>query len=84
MSINEMVAQFEIDRSTVHDHIDRAGIRRRYPALAPPEVERAIELYGAGKSLAAIATHLAVHATTVRRALLDVGVEMRDCQGRVR
>jgi transposase len=84
VSINELARQFEIHRSTVLDHVNRAGTKRRYPALGPPEVTEAAELYRAGQSLRAIGIHFGVHASTVGRYLTQAGIKLRDYQGRER
>jgi site-specific DNA recombinase len=82
--VNDLAAQFEIHRSTVFDHVNRAGIRRRYPAIGPREVEEAAELYRTGQSLRAIGIHFGVHASTVGQYLVRAGIKLRDCQGRER
>jgi hypothetical protein len=38
--IKALVARFKIDESTVTQHVKRAGVRLRVPALLPKEVER--------------------------------------------
>ena len=82
--INDLAVQFQVHRSTVFDHVHRAGTRRRYPALAPLDVEKAAELYRAGQSLRAIGIHFGVHASTVGQYLVRAGIKLHDCQGRER
>jgi DNA-binding CsgD family transcriptional regulator len=80
--INELARQFEIHRSTVLAHVNRAGTRRRYPALGRPEVKEAAELYQSGQSLRTIGVRFGVHASTVGQYLVRAGIKLRDCQGR--
>ena len=82
--INELARQFVIHRSTVLDHVNRAGTKRRYPALGRLEVEEASQLYRAGKSLREVGKHFGVHASTVGQYLVRAGIKLRDCQGRGR
>jgi IS30 family transposase len=84
VAINDLADRFGINRSTVLEHLKRSQTRRRYPALDARCVEEAAVLYRSGLALADIGSVFEVHATTVRLALLRVGVEMRDCQGRAR
>jgi hypothetical protein len=50
----------------------------------PPQIKQAKDLYAAGQSLAAVGEQLGCHANTVRLALMNAGVRMRDCHGRGR
>jgi hypothetical protein len=71
-----------VNRNTVMGRIKRAGVRRHYPALLSEEIKQAAQLYELGQSLATVGEHFGVHATTIRRALLKDGVQIRDRQGR--
>ena len=82
--IKDLAAQYRINRSTVLEHIRRARVRKHYPALIPEEVDEAAQLYLSGQSLVSVGEQFGVNASTVRTALVRAGVEMRDCQGRVR
>jgi DNA-directed RNA polymerase specialized sigma24 family protein len=82
--VKDLAARYRINRNTVIGHINRAGVRRHYPALVSEEIMEAAQLYRSGWSLAAIGGHFGVNASTVRTALLRVGVAMRDCQGQER
>jgi len=82
--VNDLAAHYQVNRNTVIGHIDRAGVRRHYPVLLPEEIREAAQLYRSGCSLAAVGVRFGVNASTVRTALLRVGVAMRDCQGRER
>ena len=82
--VRDLAADYRINRNTVIGHINRAGVRRHYPALMSEEIRKAAHLYRSGWSLAAIGSHFRVNASTVRTALLRVGVAMRDCHGRER
>ena len=49
--VNDLAARFRINRYTVNQHIERAGVRLHYPALSPEEIEDAARLYMSGESL---------------------------------
>jgi hypothetical protein len=76
--VNVGTEEFSIHRSTVPDHLNRSTARRRDPALDDREVNIAEQLYGSGLSLCDVGTALEVHASTVRSALLNAGVQTRD------
>ena len=82
--VNMLADRFHIHRSTVLDHLNRSTVRRRYPALDDRGIRTAKQLYGGGLSLRDVGLTLEVHASTVRTALLNAGVPLRDHQGRKR
>jgi IS30 family transposase len=73
VAVNRLAADFGVHRSTVLDHVHRAGTRRRYPALDGHQVEEAAHLRRLGKSFRDIGNHLGVHASTVRQYLRRAG-----------
>ena len=73
--VNDLAAHYQVNRNTVMGHIDRAGVRRHYPALLPEEIKEAAQLYRSGCSLAAVGVRFGVNASTVRTALLRVGCD---------
>ena len=82
--VNDLAAQFNLHRSTVLEHLNRAAPKRRYPAMDQAQVEEAAQLYQAGKSLRDVGIHFGVHASTVSRNLTGAGVPLRDCHRRDR
>jgi DNA-directed RNA polymerase specialized sigma24 family protein len=82
--VDDLASEFQINRSTVIGHLDRAGVARRWKKLHPADVQEAKHLYGSGLSLAKVAGHFGVHASTVHSALRKAAVPMRDIQGRER
>jgi transposase-like protein len=82
MKIAELAKRYGIGRQTVLEHVRRLSLTHRYPRLGPQEVARAVELYQAGQSLAAVGDALEADPGTVRRALAKVGVSIRDPQRR--
>ncbi len=79
--IDDLAAQFRISRTTVMNHVERAGAPRRRNALTD-RFDEARQLYDEGWSLAKIGQHLGVNASTVWHALRKAGVPMRDTHGR--
>jgi len=84
LRVDELASKFQINRSTVISHLDRAGVPRRWRKLQPADVQEAGRLYASGLSLANVASRFGVHASTVHSALRKAGVGMRDTQGRER
>ena len=84
LRVDELASQFQVNKSTVIGHLDRAGVARRWRKLQPADVQEARRLYESGLSLAKVAGHFGVHASTVYSALRKATVQMRDTQGRER
>ncbi len=82
LRVDELASEFQINKSTVISHLDRAGVARRWKKLQLVDVEEAERLYATGLSLANVAGRFGVHASTVHSALRKAGVQMRDTQGR--
>jgi hypothetical protein len=76
VSINRLAADFEVHRSTVLDHVHRAGTRRRYLALDGHQVQEAAHLRRLGKSFSDIGNDLGVPASTVRQYLSRAGLTL--------
>jgi DNA-binding CsgD family transcriptional regulator len=78
VSVQELAASFQINRTTVLGHVGRQGVPKRYRrALQGNDINRAVTLYAEGRSTEWVADGLGVAASTVRRALKDAGVTMR-------
>jgi len=78
-----LAERYGIARQTVFDHVRRSGLPRRYPKRGPGEGNRARQMYLSGMSLATIGDHLGVDPGTVRRALTQVGIDIRDPHRRI-
>lgn len=78
VSVEELAATFVVNRTTVLGHVRRHGVPKRdRRALRGADLERAVELYVGGRSADWVGRELEVAASTVRRALKDVGVALR-------
>lgn len=75
--INDLAAQFGIDRSAILKHLKTLDILRRYPALDPDQCEEVCQLYGGGLNSTEIGQIFDVSADTVLRALRGGGVDIR-------
>jgi DNA-directed RNA polymerase specialized sigma24 family protein len=84
LHVDELASQFQVNKSTVIGHLDRAGVDRRWRKLQPVDVQEAKRLYASRLSLANVAGRFGVHASTVHSALRKATVQMRDTQGRER
>jgi lambda repressor-like predicted transcriptional regulator len=82
-SVRQLVDRFELHRTTVLAHLERAGVARRPHTrkLTDVQIAAAAELYDAGWSLARLGTRFDVDSQTVRRTLRSQGVQMRPRRG---
>jgi len=80
--MNYLAQHFGVHRSTVSAVLKRHGVSTRQSGLSADQVDRAVLLYGQGKSLAVIGSKLGVDAGTVHDRLREQGVQMRDAHGR--
>jgi lambda repressor-like predicted transcriptional regulator len=79
--INDLASEFGIARTTVLNHIARAGLPKRRNFIRD-HLDEARELYATGWSLAKVGEHFGVDANTVRYAFRKAGIPRRDAQGR--
>ena len=75
--VNDLAVTYGLNRSTVLHHLKRQGVPRRRSRLTIADVEKIVGLYAYGESVERIALELRIGATTVRRALVKAGVELR-------
>lgn len=82
-SIDALARRYEVNRTTVITHLDRAGIERRRVArkMTDESVAKAAARYGQGASLAIVANESEVDARTLARELRRAGVSIRPRRG---
>jgi hypothetical protein len=82
-SVAQLVARFNVNRTTVLAHLDRNSVPRRQtgPKLSAEDVAQAAGLYRDGLSLAAIGQRFRVNASTVGKALRRADVQIRPRRG---
>jgi len=78
--IDELAATFDVHRTTVMTHLDRADAERR-SGVIQRHLEEARRLYEAGSSLARVADHFGVDGETVRQAFKNAGISLRPRRG---
>ena len=78
-STRQLAAAFEINRTTVLDHLVREGVQRRANSrlMSDAQVTVAARLYLAGSSLAVLGRRFGVNAETVRTELRKAGIARR-------
>jgi len=77
VQVNTLAQHYTINRTTVLSHLKQNAVRRDRFSLSDVQIVKAIRLYRKGNTLEAVAQSLGVGASTVRRALLRNGVELR-------
>lgn len=75
--VTELAAKYRVNRNTVHEHLNKHGLRRPKNTLKPERVNRAIELYRAGMTLREVAQAVGSNSYTVQHALEARGVQRR-------
>jgi IS30 family transposase len=78
------MATYNLGKGTVLRLLREPGVPLRNQRMTPTEIEKAIQLYEAGNSLAAVGTKLGYNHGTIWRALKRAGVARRDSHGRQR
>jgi len=82
--VNELANRYGVDRTKICAALDAASMSRPPQRMTEQEVAQAVELYGQGHSLDAVAGLLGRATQTVQKALLAAGVAIRDTRGRPR
>jgi hypothetical protein len=82
-SIDGLARRYEVHRTTVIGHLDRARIARRRVVrkMTDDSVARAATRYGEGASLALVAQEFGVHARTLVREFRRAGMSIRPRRG---
>jgi len=78
----ELAAQYDIHYTTVSKYLKQRGVAIRLKSLGEKDRALAIELYKSGLSTARVAERIGCAPNTIRSALLDAEVQMRDTRGR--
>jgi len=84
-SINGLARELGLHRTTVINHLDRAGVARRRTArkMTDKSVARAAAQYLAGAPLTIVAKEFGVHPRTLAKELRRAGTPLRPRPGRV-
>jgi predicted DNA-binding protein YlxM (UPF0122 family) len=80
-SVAQLAERFQVHRTTVMDHVERAGVRRDYRLLVTAQIEEAARLYLAGWSLERLGQHFSVSDGTILNAFRRQGIATRPRQG---
>jgi len=76
-SLPVIAERYAITRQTVSSILERHGVPRRYNLFSERDIDKAVELYRAGHSLATVGGQLCVNATTVLNAFKRQGITTR-------
>ena len=82
--VTDIAQALSINKVTVIDHLNRAGVERRPRGMSEMQTNEAVQLYASGLSLARIGERLGFSARTVQSRLRERGVHFRDTHGRER
>lgn len=85
MTLDQVAAHFGVAGPTIWRRLQGAGVETRRPGMplgTELDVEQVAALYVAGCTLDEVAALVEVSSGTVRRRLIDMGVELRSSGGR--
>ena len=77
-----LAAQFNVNRRTISEVLNREGVARRVRPLTERQIDQAVILYEAGLSLAKVGRVIGARPRTIQLRLRERGVQMRDTHGR--
>jgi ATP/maltotriose-dependent transcriptional regulator MalT len=82
-SVASLSNRFDVNRCTVYEHLENAGVPRQIPKpkLTEAQITVAHELYLSGLSTAAVGAQLGVSAATVATHLRRAGCQIRIRRG---
>jgi hypothetical protein len=83
-TIYELAVEFNICRSKVSERLKENGVRMRLQPPSDQKICEMVRLYESGLSLAAVGKIVGKSVGTVKRYVIERGVQTRDTHGRVR
>jgi DNA-directed RNA polymerase specialized sigma24 family protein len=83
-TVYELAVEFDICRSKVSERLKKNGVRMRLSSPSDQEVCEMVRLYESGLSLASVSKIIGKSVGTVKRSVLESGVQTRDTHGRLR
>jgi hypothetical protein len=75
--MQQLAARWGLHRTTVSEHLRRAGIEVRKRGILPERLDEVIRLYGEGWSCQQLADRFKCHDETVRQSLIRRGIVIR-------
>lgn len=76
-TVNDLAADFQVNRTTIMAHLRRAGVPRRESKISDSQLREVVECYLAGQTLVQVGDRFGVDGEAIRRALLKAGVARR-------
>lgn len=75
--MNDIARERNVHCTTIAAALERAGVAQRPKGMNAEQVDKAVELYASGLSLATVGSRLGFTARTIRAELLKHDVKMR-------
>ena len=73
----QLMTTYQLSKTAVLKLLKDAGIVMRRRPMTEEQVNEAVELYRSGRSLATLSSELELPRESLRRAIIEVGVQMR-------
>ena len=77
ISAKQLAGRYQLSRSSIRVLLRESGLPQRYQAMTETETNQAVELYGAGSTIAEVAAVLGRPCSTIQTALARRGVARR-------
>lgn len=77
VSARQLAGRYELSRASIRILLRESGLPQRYQAMTEAETDQAVELYGAGSTIAEAAVVLGRPCSTIQAALERRGVARR-------
>ena len=82
--MKELAERWGVHRTTVAEHLRRAGVEQRWQGLSHAQLDEALRPYNDGRSLQRLAERYGCDAETVCHALKRAGAHLRKPRDRPR
>jgi hypothetical protein len=83
-TVYELAVEFDICRSKVSERLRQNGVKMRFRPPSDQEICEMVRLYESGLSLAAVGKRVGKSVGTVKRYVLECGIQTRHTHGRDR
>ncbi|MFL6162355.1 MAG: helix-turn-helix domain-containing protein [Jatrophihabitantaceae bacterium] len=77
MSAKQLANRYQLSRASIRILLRESGLPQRHQAMTEGEIDRAVELYAAGSTIAEVAAVLGRPCSTIQTVLTRRSVAMR-------
>lgn len=74
----EIAQEMRVTEWTIHHRLNRLGVERRLIGMSESDSRRAVQMYELGESMRQIGIKLGFNDKTIKKALVEAGLEIRE------